>query len=589
MIPNYIQDFPLPEASMSPKLRSLLEPAGNDPLLSTEVSSRYEFDQYGPEYEYVHMLMALTDDPESIFVDDFGETSDGVVSFSTPCVSECGGLPDVSPSISGNDYIVASSGSGSFFTYSLAEKVWMTLGLSPRSVGGDTQKIIFDDLSLPEFGVAEGEITNSYYYESSRNISWKMSNEYLRQYLWMRGKYGTRVFFHEAHIEETPAITALLGAEQLVNFKPDNGWYELTVRRINGRVLIQTWAVVCAAPPEQCITQTADTLVWPGTAGAMSRSRANALVAPSVVYLDDRFLTRYEQNSFYDTVPMFAFDGWACNPSYMGQWAFADCRRVGRNLVKVRLRELYKGIPDRELVWAHSHVVTQDHANQFDLNDEHIVAKVQRFLDTLLNLSDGFVWLAEQLGEDSKSCEDIMGFSRDELRKNGWAAYPKLCRLAQVATANMSEQMFLSRCKEIHELWQKLPNGFVRKIVSHAGHDPKKYSNFGSLKLLQVLTNILERLNGDCEAVTAFDAAAEQADIVGRNPKMAALFLNAELRNADAHGAATTSKTLSELGFDISLVNSGYGGALDFVFDEVIDAFAHITAEIEILKSNSTR
>ncbi|TLP67113.1 hypothetical protein FEE96_07130 [Parasedimentitalea maritima] len=588
MFPNYIRDLPLPNDSISPKLKSLLTPIGLDPFERPEISSRYEHDQYGSQYEAIHMIMALTDGPETISVDDFEETSDGVVSFSTPIVDKLGGLTDPAPNISGHDYVVASSGNGSFYTYHLAEKVWMTLGLSPRCIGGSDQKIIFDDLSLPEFGVAEGEISSSYHFESSRNVSWRMSNEYLRNYLWMRGKYGTRVFFYEANITETPDITAMLGTETHVTLKPEGGWYDLCVQRINSEVRVQLWAVVCAISPEKCQLQSADNLTWPGVSGVMNHQRANALMNTSVMYLCDSFLDRYEQNSFYDTTPFYGYGSWTCNPSYSGQWSFTDCRRIGRNLIKVGLRELYKGKPDREIVWAHSHVVAQGVVDQTDLSEEHIVAKVQRFLEALLDLADGLAWLAEELGTASVSCEELIGISREELSAERWLPYPKLSRLAQVAPLDMTEQQFLSRCKEIHELWQKLPNGVVRRIVDQGGHDVKTYKGFGSLKLLQIMTNVLERLNRNHETTANFSADHQDAEVIDRNPKLASLFLTADLRNADAHNGGSVSQTLSDLGFDMSQTNSGYGRALDYVFDQNITSFTHVAAEVSALRKRSS-
>ncbi|KXF92253.1 hypothetical protein [Phaeobacter inhibens] len=587
MFPNYVQELPLPNDSISPKLRALLTPIGLDPFERPEVSSRYEHDQYGPEYEAIHMIMALTDGPETISVDDFDETSDGVVSFSTPVVDECGSLVDPAPNISGHDYVIASSGNGSFYTYNLAEKVWMTLGLSPRCVGGNYQKIIYDDLSLPEFGVAEGEVSSSYHFSSSRNVSWRMSNEYLRDYLWMRGRHGTRVFFYESNITETPDVAELLGTETHINFKPEGGWYDLCIQRINGKVLVQLWAVVCAISPEKCQLQSADSLIWPGVSGPVNRQRANALVDPSIIYLDDRFLQRYEQNSFYETTPFEDYGSWTCNPSYLGQWTFTDCRRIGRNLIKVGLRELYKGKPDREIVWAHSHSVAQAVVDQTNLEEEHIVAKVQRFLDALLDFADGIAWLAGELGSDGLSSEELIGISREELRAERWLPYPKLSRLAQVAPLDMTEQQFLSRCKEIHELWQRLPNGVIRKIVDQAGHDSKQYKGFGSLKLLQVLANVLDRLNSNHEEVSNFDAGHQDAEVTCRNSRLGPLFLTADLRNADAHIGGSISQTLSDFGFDITQTNSGYGKALDYVFDRNIESFRYIASEINALRKRS--
>lgn len=587
MFPNYIQDLPLPEDSISPKLRELLTPVGLDQFEFPEVSSRYEHDQYGPQYEYIHMLMALTDGSETLSVGTFREASEGVVSYSTPCVDECGGLTDLEPSVSGHDYIVASHGSGLFFTYNLAEKVWMTLGLSLRCIGGDEQKVIFDDLELPEFGIAEGEISSSYYYKSSRNVSWRMSNEYLRKYLWMRGKHGARVFFYESYIAETLEIKALLGQNKHINFEPENGWYNLCIQRANNKILVQLWAVVCAVSPKKCRIQSAESLVWPGVNEAMDHQRANALVDPTVIYLDDRFLERYEQNSFYDTTPFYAYDRWTCNPSYSGQWSFTDCQRVGRNLVMVRLRELYKGKPDREIVWAHSHVIRPERVDQTNLTEEHIVAKVQRLLDALLNLVDGLAWLSEEISGNSILSEELIGISRSELKANGWLSYPKLSRLAQVAPLNMREQTFLSRCKEVHELWQKIPNGIIRRVIDNSGHEKKKYKDFGSLRLLQLLTNVLERLNVNLETTSNFDAGCDEIELSERNGKLSAMFLTADLRNADAHTGGAVSKTLSDMNFDISQTNSGYGRALDHVFDQNISSFTHIAAEISTLRARS--
>lgn len=585
---NYFHELNLPDSCISPKLRALLTPVGLDPFERPEVTARYEHDQYGPDYEYVHMVMALTDGADTLSVADFREVSDGVVSSLTPIFDECGELVGHIPSISGHDYVVAAHGDSSFYGYQLAEKLWMELGLSPRCVGGDKQRLIYDDLSLPEFGVADGEISSSYYYQSSRNVSWRMSNEYLRRYLHAQEKYGTRVFFYEANIQETKEISDLLGDGGHFHAEPDNGWFELDIRRINGKTLIQLWAVVCVVTPELCAVQTAAGLSWPGIAGPVDHQRANALVEPTPIFLDDRFLERYEQNSFYETTPFQTHGDWTCNPSYSGQWSFTDCRRVGRNLIQVRLRELYKPKPDREIVWAHAHVVPQEIVDQTDLNKEHIAAKVQRFLEALLGLADGIAWLATDLGLGAPTCEDLIGVSREELQAEHWLPYPKLSRLAQVAPLSMSEQKFLSRCKEIHELWQKIPNGILRRVVDQGGHDPKGYKSFGSLKLLQVLTNILERLNSNQETTANFSGGHQDSEIADRNANLAPLFFTADLRNADAHTGGSVSETLTQLGFDMSQTNSGYGTALDFVFDQNIAAFIYMGTEIKALQARSS-
>ena len=187
-------------------------------------------------------------------------------------------LVDFTPSVSGLDYIVASWGNDSFYSYNLAEKVWMALGLSPRCLGGDLQRVIFDDLSLPEFGVAEGEISTEYHFSPKRNVCWTMSNEYLRRYLWMRGAYGVRVFFYEALLPDCLDLRAVMAGDAHAQLKPHDGWYEFDIREHNGGLLIQVWASVVAVAPELSPETSASGLVWPGFADPMTRDRANALI-----------------------------------------------------------------------------------------------------------------------------------------------------------------------------------------------------------------------------------------------------------------------------------------------------------------------
>ncbi|MGD0764200.1 MAG: hypothetical protein ABR929_13605 [Roseiarcus sp.] len=577
---DYLKQFPIAEAQLPRRLRSLLERVGDQPDLRVEVSARYDFDQYGPNREYVHMVMALApmNGPEDIPL--LEEASNGVVSFSKPDVRQQGGLNAFEPSISGLDYVVASWRSGSFYAYNLAEKVWMGLGLSPRCLGGDQQRVIYDDLALPEFGVAEGEISTEYYFSPKRDVSWVMSNEYLRRYLWMRGAFGVRVFFYEALLPDRPELRSLMAGESQVTLKPEGGWCELDIREFKDSLLIQVWATVKAVTPELCPEQSADGLIWPGVNGPVTHDRADALVELTPVYLDDRFLERYEQSSFFGTTPVNVHGRWHCSPSYQGQWSFTDCVRIGRNLVRVPMRELYKPKPDRDIRHAHAFAVDPALVATLDLQEEHIVAKTQRLLDQLLRLGDNLAALGAAVGLPKPAVE-IVKFSTVELRANGWMKYPELSRLAQVAPLAMTEQAFLSRSKSLYELWQRIPNGFLRSLVERAGHPPTKFKDFSSLKLLQALLNIVERLNADGENVNAFAVGAEPDDLNARNAALAPLFVNNELRKADAHDVGgNVLRNLEALGVDIASVNRGYGRALDAVMDGVISAFTQLNEQL---------
>lgn len=581
---DYLKSFPIAAPELPHRLRTLLEPGSNAPRARVEVATRYDIDHHGPNREYVHMVMALAAEPNLCIADLISTSRDGVVAFSVPDVELQGELSTFNPSASGLDYIVASTGNGSFYSYNLAEKVWMTLGLSPRCLGGDAQQVVYDDLTVPLFGIVKGEISTEYHFSPKRNVRWLMSNEYLRRYLWMRGAHGIRIFFYEASLPDSSNLRSLMGGQDHVRLNPSGGWYVLDLREHQGRLLLQVWAVVVAIPPQLMSVESADGLVWPGVSGQMNRSRADALTDIKAVYLDDRFLERYEQNSAYNTVPTRDHGRWLCSPSYRNQWFFTNCWRVGRNLVCTDIRELYKPKPDREILHAHAFVLDPARLSEFDLDEEHIVAKTQRLVDELLHLDDGLTRLASALSLPTHNAP-LFGLGRRELDADGWLNRPELCRLAQVSPINMTEQAFLARCKSLHELWQRLPCGFLRKLVVAAGAARSEIANFRSLKLLQALANILQQLNIDCEDVDAFGIGSQTCDIDARNPHLAALFANNDLRNSDAHNTGDTMKSLDAMDFDIAALNEGYGRALDHVFDNVIGAFAHINRELSTLLS----
>lgn len=575
---DYLATFPVPQQLLPERLRRLLSPIGLDPQERVEVSALSEDKGVsGEREEVVHLVMAAVSEAAVDTLEMLEADGDGVVVYSVPVLREKGNCAEFAPSVAGHDYIVASWGDGSFYAYSLAEKVWMALGLSASCIGNDEQRLVYDDLGLPEFGVAEGELSAAYYWEVSRNVIWRMSNEYLRKYLWMRGAVGVRSFYYSAVLPTTPELVALMAGNEYFDLKAEGNWCHGDLQKAERGLHLQVWATVAAVSCELCPEQTAEGLEWPGLDGPMTHARANAQLTGGSIYLDDRFLERYEQSSFYGSMPNRYGD---TNPSYRGQWAFSDCVRVGRNLIRVPIRELYKPKPDREVVHAHRYVIDPARVAGTDLAEEHVVAKTKRLLNQILDLGDHLSKLGEAVGIP-REATDLVGFSRAEIEANWWTTYPQLCRLAQVAPLSMTQQAFLARCKSLHEVWQRVPDGFTRQLLRKAGCPAEKVKGLGSLKLLQGLLNIVEHLDAQQESVDAFVHDAEPETWAEKNDRMAPLFLTNDLRIADAHESfGQALATLQVLGFDTATVNQGYGKALDFVFDGVIGAFEAVNGSI---------
>ena len=580
---DYFDDFPISKDLLPEKLARLLEPVSLSPDERVEVAVLYENDLYGPDREHLHMLMAVIPEGKEDEVGVLWEASHGVVSYSVPWDDEKGCCAEYQGDISGYDYIVASRGDGSFYSYVLAEKVWMMLGLTPRCLGGDSQRIIFDDLSLPEFTVAEGEVSNEFYFKPKRNVSWKMSNEYLRKYLWMRNAYAARVFFYEAWVSEALELRKTMNGENHVVLEPDGGWYRLGIQEFEGKLLIQCWATVVAVSPDRCDEPPIDGIEWPGVDGLVTKARANGDFKSTII-LDDKFLVQYEQDGFYSSTPGQSYGKWYCSPKYKGQWSFTGCYRVGRNLIKVGLRDLYKAIPAREVLHAHRFALSPREIAHLDMDEEHIVAKTQRLLNQILALGDNLSHLGAAVDIQNKA-EDISGFSRAKLECEEWNAYTELTRLAQVAPLDMSQQAFLSRCKSLHELWQRIPDGFLKQLLRKAGCPKETVEELKSLKLLERLLNVLQSLNANQETPDSFPSNSEPETWNEQNDVMAPLFLNNELRIADAHDkpAGEIINILETLGLDTASLNDGYGRALDCVYDGVISVFFALNNELVTL------
>ena len=379
---DYAASFPLPMEALPARLRQLLQPVGLAPDQAVEIACMQESDPHGPNAEHLHLQMAVIPGVEGEPIAVLDEAGQGVVAYSVPAGETRGCAAAFQPSLSGYDYVVAAWGSGTFYTFNLAEKVWMTLGLSPRCVGNQHQRMVYDDPCLPEFGVADGEVAADFHWTLQRNLCWRMRNEYLRRYLWLRGARGVRVFFYEARVPDAPAIRAVMNGADHVDLTPPAGphWYNLDIRAHQGGLLLQLWACVEAVSCELCQEQSADGVLWPGDPEPMTHTRANALFGQDEVYLDDRFLQKYEQNTAYETRPVKLGGIWYCSPSYRGQWSFTECRRVGRNLIRVPMRELYKPKPDREIIHALAYALEPAVAAGFDAAAEHIAAKVDRLV-----------------------------------------------------------------------------------------------------------------------------------------------------------------------------------------------------------------
>ena len=579
---DYINEFPLPMSCVPLTLKSLLSQESVDISDSKiNVTTRFEKNQYRNGYEHLQMLMACIPEKDIQSLKVLPESAEGTVKSSTPICDEVGGIYPIQTNVSGYDYIVASWGDGARYSYNLAEKVWMTLGLSPRVIGNDEQKIIYDDLSLPIIGVSEGDVASEFEFNLKRDVYWTMRNDYLRKYLWMTGCYGVRVFFYEAYLDDSAEVQQLLNGDSYYNRVIGNGWGELDIREVDGKLLLQLWASAVAISPVLCNEQDIYSLIWPGDSQPITRKQVRDIRSNKYAYLDDRFLEKYEKNKVFNAVPFKVDSNFSSSPSYKGQWAFRDCKRVGRNIIKVPFYELYRGIPDQEVYHAHQYAVSEEEFIARDSAEEHIVSKVDRLLLQLIELSESLPKLVKATNGEIILAIQFSEFDRGSYHNEGFGEFPIIQRMAQIVPLDMYQQDFLSRCKTLNEIIVRLKVGTLKRVLRTLGASKNDVADLQGLKLLQGILNILEHLNEQLEDESALADSAKMIDWKKINPTMAPLFVNNELRNAESHESIEEAiQVLEKLGLDTSTVSSGYGKALDFLLDGVIDSIKSINRNI---------
>ena len=239
---NYIEDFPIPEGLLPEKLKLLLKPISEENTQDIEVTTFFE-----DKEEVIHMLTITPPRKSRHLSYNLYENQTGLVFSVDDRRESLGFYSKFSPLVDGKyDYVVASSGDGQFFSYSLSEKVWMLLGLTPRCIGGDKQELIYDDPRAPEMKIAYGPASMEYHCNPKRNVHWKMSSKHLKHYLWLRGAKATRRFFYQSRIIKSSEIVRLIGEGSTKNIKSSTGidWYSIDLINEGDQIIMRVWASI---------------------------------------------------------------------------------------------------------------------------------------------------------------------------------------------------------------------------------------------------------------------------------------------------------------------------------------------------------
>jgi hypothetical protein len=410
-----------------------------------------------------------------------------------------------------------------------------------------------------------------------------MRQDYLREYLWMRGETGVRLFWYECALDPAPELAELLGEKESVTLEHPDGWCSVRLYRSRGgdEIIVFVKAAVAAIPPERLPAPRAEGLIWPDIDGPMTPRHADAMINGGKVWLKDSVLQRYEDNPEIDTALHRWPEGrWMVAPSYKGEWGFEAMTRVGRNLLRTDIRSVYKGVPEAEIVHCWTHALHQADVDTLDLAEQNIVEKVERLAWNLMSLTESLCALANRLGYQ-RSASEIFGEDWDRFRRELLRGSPALLALCRVAPVEMSQQAFMERVKDVVEYWTRFKPASLQTILRKLGCEDPEIGKLKSAKLLSAIRTVVEEAT---EAGVDSDGIADHPapeDWGRKREDMAALFISHDIRIANAHSlSAEVLDRLNALGIDRDSLREGHGRALDRIMDTTAEAIAGVDQSI---------
>lgn len=286
-------------------------------------------------------------------------------------------------------------------------------------------------------------------------------------------------------------------------------------------------------------------------------------------FVRDEVLVSYENRAEFVVNPESG------SVSYGSWWSVGYGRRVGRNHIALELRKLYEGAPFSVIEHYWKYAVSAESV----VDTEHVKpafnigTRATRLVDAYLLFVRSVHHLCEAVGL-SFSEEDIGSYSTADVKYRGWWRIATLSRLGNVSLLSMPYPTFLSRCKDVHRLLEGIKPAPLRNLASALRIPKKTVDSLGTLKLCAAVCQLATIETEGYSLTTETTEIAARWDKDKRLPCFAPLFALYGLRLADAHTSSDLLpsdevESLKVFSIDVARYRSGWGEALDLVYDSV--------------------
>jgi hypothetical protein len=460
----------------------------------------------------------------------------------------------------------------------------MTYGLVPRFADS---MIFWDDPSKPKYDVVKVIPMSTYQDLKYTEAKISILKDYLEDYLSLRQCVAVASFYEDKWISHSEEIDKILDGSEHLELKLPGRSFTILKPQTGSRssyydekVFIRVWAsVLLFKPKNRPITDDEPSVLnWPGFSARTTYEDALKSRHLDQVYVEDKVLQEFEGKSEYQIHPLSG------SVNYDDQWSVSYCHRVGRSLIALEIKKLYEGCPTNIIEHWNKYAIDPQILESIDSNELNISLRAQNLIYTYLDLEGELGCFALSLGLED---DDFYSLNRKELNYHGWWTYENLKPLGYVAPKEINEEQFLNRCKHIYKIFEGLKESKIREIIKELGFQDQAIKEYRSLKLLGVLIRFIEdAVESGLDFFEDKESIVERCDIFKKTVSLEPLFALRDLRIVDSHklGVKNDSKVdaaLKVFGIDRKEMKSGWGLALDKVYDQVEESISQVVSKIQ--------
>jgi len=444
----------------------------------------------------------------------------------------------------------------------------MTYGLIPRYCeNGET---LWDDPANRVFDVVKVEPPSEYCYKLIRESRVLIRREYLQDYATVRNMSLFQTYF-VANISDHPdslSVEVIKKRRSGYLLLPNRKLFLRTIKNNPHVILTQVWGYRHLLDPGDApISNDNDygVLEWPGY-GIVDGTRGKSLHQIGLnwdyVYVRDEVLGEYEGKPDFEIYPEYG------SVDYGGQWSVSHCERLGRD-----------NRPNTVKTW-HKYSIFPPPIDDLALlrEEENIAIRAKNVVYGMLKLGEVLASIASKLDVLVHSSKEFVKLDRGELDYNGWWKDEDIEPITRHAPMRMEKEVFLNRCTALYKVvGEGLVESLLRKTLHLLGADQDDIKELRSLKLLDRLVQIAITANeAGLNILTQYPTLESRRKETKPNTPLPALFALYDLRIAQAHRRSENQEPYKIFKIDINKMASGWGEALDIVYDRTAEALYDI-------------